>query len=67
VQSTKTNAPGRSFVTSMSKTSGVAEEIYGLVVGVSGPNIRQEFPSAYSRRSFLRLVVSREFQSMCLA
>jgi hypothetical protein len=30
----------------MSKTSGVAEELYGLLVGVSGPKIRQEFSSA---------------------
>jgi hypothetical protein len=37
---------GRSFVTVMSKTSGVAEGLFGLVVGVSGPKIRQEFPSA---------------------
>ena len=29
----------------MSKTSGVAEGLYGLVVGVSGPKIRQEFSS----------------------
>jgi hypothetical protein len=34
---------GRSFVTAISKTSRVAE---GLVVGVSGPKIRQEFSSA---------------------
>ena len=31
-------------VTAMSKTSGVAEGLYGLVVCVSGPKIRQEFP-----------------------
>jgi hypothetical protein len=37
---------GRSFVTAISKKSGVAEGLYGLVVGVSGPEIRQEFPSA---------------------
>ena len=37
---------GTSFVTAMSKTSGVAEGLYGLVVGVSGPQIRQEFSSA---------------------
>jgi hypothetical protein len=37
---------GRAFITAMSKTSGVAEGLYGLVIGVSGPNIRQEFPSA---------------------
>jgi hypothetical protein len=37
---------GRSFVTNMSKISGVAEGLYGLVVGVSAPKIRQEFPSA---------------------
>jgi len=37
---------GTSFVTAMSRTSGVVEGLYGLVVGVSGPKIRQEFPSA---------------------
>ena len=37
---------GRSFTIAMSKTSGVAEELYGLVVVVSGPKIRQEFSSA---------------------
>jgi hypothetical protein len=37
---------GRSFVTAMSKISGVAEGLYGLVVGVPGPKIRQENPSA---------------------
>ena len=36
----------RSFVTAMSKTSGVTEVLYGLGVGVSGPKIRQEFSSA---------------------
>jgi len=30
----------------MSKTSGVTKGLYGLVVGESGPKIRQEFPSA---------------------
>ena len=34
---------GTSFVTEMSRTSGVAEGLYGLVVEVSGPKIRQEF------------------------
>jgi hypothetical protein len=33
------------FIT-MSKTSGVAEGLYGLVVEVSSPKIRQEFSSA---------------------
>jgi hypothetical protein len=37
---------GCSFVTAMSKTSVEAEELYGLVVGESGPKIRQEFSSA---------------------
>jgi hypothetical protein len=37
---------GSSFVTAISETSGVAEEMYGLVVGLSGPKIRQEFSSA---------------------
>ena len=36
----------RSFVTAKSKKSGVAEGLYLLVVGVSGPKIRQEFSSA---------------------
>ena len=36
----------KSFVTAMSKTSGVAEGLYGLVVRVSGPKIREEFSSA---------------------
>jgi len=36
----------RSLVNTMSKTSGVAEGLYGLVVGVSGPRIRQQFSSA---------------------
>jgi len=34
------------LVITMSKTSGVAKGLYGLVVGVSGPKIRQKFPSA---------------------
>ena len=34
---------GTSFVRAMSKTSGVAEGLYGLVVGVSSPKVRQEF------------------------
>jgi hypothetical protein len=37
---------GRSFVTAISKTSGVADVLYGIVVGVSGSKIRQELPSA---------------------
>ena len=37
---------GTAFVTAMSKTSVVAEGLYVLVVGVSGPKIRHEFPSA---------------------
>ena len=37
---------GTSFVTAMSKISEVGEGLYGLVVGVSGPKIRQEFSSA---------------------
>jgi len=37
---------GRSLVITISKTSGIAEGLYGLVVGVSGPKIRQEFWSA---------------------
>jgi hypothetical protein len=34
------------LVITMSKTSGVAEGLCGLMVGVSGPKIRQEFSSA---------------------
>ena len=34
------------LVITMSRTSGVTEALYGLVVGESGPKIRQEFPSA---------------------
>jgi len=30
---------GRSFTITMSKTSGVTEELYGFVVGVAGPKI----------------------------
>jgi len=36
----------RLLVITMFKTSGVAKGLYRLVVGVSGPKIRQEFPSA---------------------
>ena len=57
----------RFLVITMYRTSGVTKGLYGLVVGESGPKIRQEFLSAYSRRSFPRLVFSREFQSTCLA
>ena len=35
----------RFLVITMSKTSGVAKGLYGLVVGLFGPKIRQ-FPSA---------------------
>jgi hypothetical protein len=37
---------GRSLFIMMSKTSGVEEGLYGLVVGVSSPKIRKEFSSA---------------------
>jgi len=37
---------GKSFTITISKILGVAEELYGLVVRVSGPKIRQEFWSA---------------------
>ena len=37
---------GKSFSITISKILGVAEELYGLVVRVSGPKIRQEFWSA---------------------
>ena len=36
----------RFLVTTMSRTSGVTEGLYGLVIGESGPKIRQEFSSA---------------------
>ena len=36
----------RFLIITISKTSGVAKGLYGLVVGVSLPKIRQEFPSA---------------------
>jgi len=36
----------RFLVITMSKTSGVAEGLYGLVVGESGPKIRQKYSSA---------------------
>jgi len=55
------------LVITMSRTSGVTEGLYGLVVGESGPKSRQEFSSAESRRGFPRLVFSREFLSTCLA
>jgi len=35
-----------SLVKTISKISGAAERMYGLVVGVSGQKITQEFPSA---------------------
>jgi hypothetical protein len=35
---------GRSLVTAISKTSGVAEGLYGLLVRVSGPKIRTGVP-----------------------
>jgi hypothetical protein len=36
----------RILVITMSRTSGVTEGLYGLMVGESGPKIRQEFSSA---------------------
>jgi len=36
----------RFLVITMSRISGVTKGLYGLVVGESGPKIRQEFPSA---------------------
>ena len=36
----------RFLVITMSRTSGVTEGFYGLVVGECGPKIRQEFSSA---------------------
>ena len=52
----------RFLVITMSRTSGVTKRLYGLVVAKSGSKNRQEFPSVYSRKSFPRLVFSREFQ-----
>ena len=47
MQSTKSyTANERFLVIAMYRTSGVKKGLYGLVVGESGPNIRQEFPSA---------------------
>jgi hypothetical protein len=57
----------RFLVITMTRTSGVTEGLYGLVVGESGQKIRQEFSSASARRSFPLLVLSLEFQSTCLA
>ena len=37
---------GRSFVIAIAKTSGMAEGLYALMVGVSGAQIRKEFSSA---------------------
>jgi hypothetical protein len=37
---------GRTLAITMSRTSGVAEGFYVLVVGVSGPKIRQKLSSA---------------------
>jgi len=42
----------RFLVITMSRASGVTKVLYGLVVGESGPKIRQEFSSAYSRSNF---------------
>ena len=36
----------RFLVMTMSKTAGVADGLYGLVVGEFGPTIRHEFSSA---------------------
>jgi hypothetical protein len=58
VRSTNSDAPEMSYlVITKSKTSRVADGFYGLVVGVVGPNIREEVS---------RLLLSREFQSTCL-
>jgi len=46
VHSTKPDTRnGGFFAIKMSKTSGLAEELYRVVVGVSGPEIRQDFSS----------------------
>jgi hypothetical protein len=42
-QKVRDTEDGRSLVITMSRTSGVAEGLYGLVVGKSGPKTRQEF------------------------
>jgi len=57
----------RFLVITMSKTSGLADKFYGLVVSESDPKIRQEFSSANSCTCFHRLVFSHEFQSTYLA
>jgi hypothetical protein len=43
---------GISLVITMSKTSGLAEGLYGWVVGVSGPKIRHTLPSALHTQKF---------------
>ena len=58
---------GCSFAITIFKKSGVAERLNGLLVGVSGPKIREELSSAKSRRSFPSFVFSRDSQSTCLA
>ena len=55
---------GSFLVITMSKISEVAEGLYLLVVGVSGPKIKQEFSSAHSRKSFPRHVLSRGFKCL---
>jgi hypothetical protein len=40
------NGEGNAIVITMSKISGVVEELYGLVVGLNGPKIRQLFSPA---------------------
>ena len=48
VQNRKSDTLGKKgilFIT-ISKTSGVVEGLNGLVVGVSGPKIKQEYSSA---------------------
>jgi hypothetical protein len=37
---------GMCLVITMSKTLGVADGLYGMVVGESGPKLRHEFSSA---------------------
>jgi hypothetical protein len=41
---------GSSLVTAISKSYGVAEGLYGFVVGGSGPKITQELQSAQPRK-----------------
>jgi hypothetical protein len=58
---------GISLVITMSKISGVAEGLYGLVVWGVGPEDQTGDPVGIITKRFPLLVVSREFQPTCLA